>query len=136
MTPLHMATLAAAVANGGVMMKPYLAAAMVEPQGERRLLMPEAWGTIASAAESKAVGEMMRLAVEDGTAGAAAIRGAAVAGKTGTAENAAGKTHAWFIGFAPFDNPLVAVAVIVENGGGGGDVAAPLASRMLQEALN
>lgn len=136
MTPLHMATLAAAVANGGVMMKPYLAAAIVEPQGERRLLMPEAWGTIASAAEAKAVGKMMRLAVEEGTAGAAAIRGASVAGKTGTAENAAGKTHAWFIGFAPFDNPTVAVAVIVENGGGGGDVAAPLASRMLQEVLN
>ena len=117
-------------------MKPYLAAALVEAQGERRLITPEVWGTIASATEAQTVGKMMRLAVEEGTAGAAAIRGASVAGKTGTAENAAGKTHAWFIGFAPFDNPKVAVAVIVENGGGGGDVAAPLASRMLQEALN
>lgn len=135
-TPLHMASLAAAIANGGVMMKPYLAASLIEEQGERRLIAPSDWGTIASAAEAKAVGRMMVLAVEDGTAGAAAVSGVTVAGKTGTAENAAGKTHAWFIGYAPFENPEVAIAVIVENSGGGGSVAAPLASRMLQEALN
>jgi len=50
-----------------------------------------------------------------------------VAGKTGTAQNPQGKSHAWFIGFAPFDSPKVAIVVFVENGGGGGAVAAPKA---------
>ena len=56
----------------------------------------------------------------------------AVAGKTGTAQNPHGESHAWFIGFAPFDKPEVAVCVFVENGGGGGAVAAPLAGEMLK----
>jgi len=56
-----------------------------------------------------------------------------VAGKTGTAQNPHGDSHAWFIGFAPYENPVIAIAVIVENGGGGGAVAAPLANLILEK---
>ena len=136
MTPLHMATLAAAVANDGVMMQPDRAEKFRAGQGERNLAAPAEWGRIASPAQAKAVGQMMALAVEAGTAGGAAVRGVTVAGKTGTAENAAGRTHAWFIGFAPLEKPAVAIAVLVENAGGGGAVAAPLAASLLQAALN
>ncbi len=135
-TPLHMAALAAAVANDGVMMRPYLVSALQEEGGSRRLAAPAPWGKIASAGQAKAVGKMMALAVREGTAGGAALRGVTVAGKTGTAENAAGQPHAWFIGFAPLEKPSVAIAVLVENGGGGGAVAAPIAARLLQAALD
>ncbi len=54
-----------------------------------------------------------------------------VAGKTGTAQNPHGKSHAWFIGFAPYEQPEIAFCVLVENGGGGGAVAAPIARRIV-----
>jgi peptidoglycan glycosyltransferase len=73
--------------------------------------------------------------VQRGTGTAAQIPGVTVAGKTGTAENPHGKTHAWFIAFAPAERPTVALAVIVENGGVGGDVAAPIAQQVLRAAL-
>jgi len=80
--------------------------------------------------------------VESGTGKAAQIRGVTVAGKTGTAETGNGTPpHAWFVGFAPADNPVVAVAVIVENGGSmgseatGGRIAAPIAKSVMQKAL-
>src|SRR4029079_10850352 len=65
----------------------------------------------------------------------AKISGIHVAGKTGTAENPAGPPPGWFIGFAPAENPVVAVAVIIENAGQGGVDAAPLGGRVMQAAL-
>ena len=80
--------------------------------------------------------QMMQGVVTSGTGTAAQIPGVAVAGKTGTAENVPGKpTHAWFIAFAPAQNPRIAVAVIVENGGVGGTAAAPIARQVMQAAL-
>ena len=79
---------------------------------------------------------MMVLVVKSGSGTRAAIQGVSVAGKTGTAE--AGKsvqTHAWFIAFAPADNPRVAIAIVLENAGVGGQVAAPAAKPVLQTAL-
>jgi peptidoglycan glycosyltransferase len=64
------------------------------------------------------------------------VAGIAVAGKTGTAENPHGQPHAWFIGFAPADNPVIAVAVIIENGGGGGEMAAPVARQIFSELIH
>jgi peptidoglycan glycosyltransferase len=78
----------------------------------------------------------MTAVVARGTGGAAAVSGVAVAGKTGTAENPHGAPHAWFVGYAPAGKPKVAVAILLENAGGGGAYAAPLASRLLQEALS
>ena len=76
----------------------------------------------------------MALAVEEGT-GTAARGEPPVAGKTGTAEVAGKPPHAWFIGFAPADRPRVAAAVVVEHGGSGGRVAAPIAAKILRAAL-
>ena len=78
----------------------------------------------------------MIAAVVRGTGTAAALPGVQVAGKTGTATNPAGSAHAWFVAFAPADAPRIALAVIVENGGYGGDVAAPIARRVLAVALH
>jgi peptidoglycan glycosyltransferase len=74
-------------------------------------------------------------AVASGTGTAAALPGVTVAGKTGTATNPAGRSHAWFVAFAPAESPRVAVAIVVENAGYGGAVAAPIARRVLAAAL-
>ena len=73
--------------------------------------------------------------VTSGTGTSAALPGVQVAGKTGTAEVANAQPHSWFAGFAPAENPKVAVAVLVENGGTGGAVAAPIARAVMAAAL-
>ncbi|MGH7682933.1 MAG: penicillin-binding transpeptidase domain-containing protein, partial [Vulcanimicrobiaceae bacterium] len=77
----------------------------------------------------------MRAVVQRGTGTAANLPGVAVAGKTGTATNPSGRAHAWFVAFAPAQAPRVAVAIVVENGGYGGSVAAPIARDVLRVAL-
>lgn len=88
-----------------------------------------------SPSAARAVTEGMVLAVEDGTARQAAVAGVRVAGKTGTAQNPHGEPHAWFIGFAPAFRPEVAVAVVIEGGGSGGRVAAPVGRDVMLAAL-
>jgi penicillin-binding protein 2 len=80
----------------------------------------------------------MRRAVMEpgGTGGLARIPGIQVAGKTGTAQNPHGPDHAWFVGFAPFDHPRIAIAVLVENAGYGGAFAAPIAGKCMERYLN
>ena len=75
----------------------------------------------------------MREVVDGGTGWRGGVYGIEVAGKTGTAQNPHGDDHAWFIGFAPYENPEIAFAIIIENGGGGGSVAAPLANLVLEK---
>ncbi len=135
-TPLRMAMLAAAFANGGIILKPYLAAGVTAPDGTAlKKFGSSEFVAAASAATAAEVNGMMQTVVREGTGYAARIGGVKVAGKTGTAENPHGEPHAWFIGFAPADEPVIAVAVIVENGGGGGDVAAPIARQVMARAL-
>jgi peptidoglycan glycosyltransferase len=135
-TPLQMALVAAAVANEGVLMKPLLglssgpdggaAERLEEPNGRR--VIDE---TVAAQME-----DMMVSVVDAGQAPGAEIDGVRVAGKTGTAETGVeGQTHAWFISFAPADDPVIAVAVLVEFGGQGSRVAAPIAGEVMREAL-
>lgn len=135
-TPLRMAMLASTFANNGIMMKPYVVQKIVAPEGTLlRETKPEIW---LSPVESKLAGQiadMMVSVVAEGTGSAAALRGIQVAGKTGTAENPHGASHAWFIGFAPAEDPQVAIAVVVENAGAGGSVAAPIARQILLQAL-
>ncbi len=124
-SPAHLATIAAAVANRGLAMRPRLLAQ--EP--------PAPLGQYMSPQTAARLAGMMRKVVTEGTG--RGINGAdlAIAGKTGTAENPGGTAHSWFIGFAPAADPTLAVAVLVEHGGFGASVAAPIARDLLVKAL-
>ncbi len=136
-TPMQAAMIAAAVANGGTLMKPYLVDQLLAPD----LTVidetdPEEMSEPISEQTADQLTEMMLSVVTNGSGRAARIGGVEVAGKTGTAENA-GPDHNWFIGFAPADEPRIAVAVFVRNGGGtGGDVSAPIARQVIQAHLD
>jgi len=135
-TPLRMAMLASTFANKGVTMKPYIVSKIITHDGSTiKNYTPEEWLKPTSPQIAELVGKMMVTVVNEGTGSAARLSGVQVAGKTGTAENPHGASHAWFIGFAPADAPQVAIAVIVENGGAGGGVAAPVARQILAHAL-
>jgi peptidoglycan glycosyltransferase len=138
-TPLQMAMVASAMANGGRVMKPYLVKRVITPDGVVvRQQRPEELGSVASAYVSSEVGRMMQNVVKEGTAAQAGLSGLSVAGKTGTAETGTqGLNDAWFIGYAPADNPKVAVAVVIEDSSGtGGQVAAPIAGVVIRTALS
>jgi peptidoglycan glycosyltransferase len=136
-TPLQMAMVAAGIANGGVVMKPYLVAQ--ERASDSSVLSQATPAELGRAVSPTVAGElttMMEGVVNSGTGTAARISGIDVAGKTGTAENVPGKpTHAWFISFAPAQDPQVAIAVVVENAGTGGVYAAPIAKQVMQAVL-
>ena len=134
-TPLRMALVAATVASGGNEPRPYLVRALRDAGRDRRVAVPEPLATPISADVAADVRRMMVAVVERGTGTAAALPNAQVAGKTGTATNSAGRSHAWFVAFAPADAPRVAVAIVVENAGYGGVVAAPIARRVIATAL-
>jgi penicillin-binding protein A len=142
-TPLQMAMVAAGVGNGGRVMRPYLVKQVQAP--DLRVLdvaEAEVYSEAVSSAVAAQLTAMMERVVTDGSARAAQISGVRVAGKTGTAQHAVGKDpHTWFIGFAPADDPQVAIAVIVEEGGDagseatGGRVSAPIARAVMQAVL-
>ncbi len=135
-TPLRMAMLASTFANKGTIMKPYLVQRITAPDGELiNETSPEKWLSPVSVTLAEQVGSMMVGVVNEGTGTAAAVRGVQVAGKTGTAENPHGAPHAWFIGYAPAENPQIAIVVIVENAGSGGGIAAPIARQIFVQAL-
>jgi peptidoglycan glycosyltransferase len=136
-TPLQMAMVAAGVANHGIVMKPHLVAKTLAPDlSTLSVTRPEELGRAVSTTVATQLTQMMQGVVQSGTGTAAQIPGVAVAGKTGTAENVPGQpTHAWFICFAPAQNPQVAVAVIVEHGGTGGTAAAPIARQVMGAVL-
>lgn len=136
-TPLVMAMTAAAVANGGDVMLPRIVDQIFDVEGETtESFGPQRTGRAMSAATAAVIAQMMERAVTDGTGTRAAVPGIRVAGKTGTAQGAAGP-QAWFVGFAPVDDPVIALAVIVEEGGAagesgtGGSVAAPIAAQII-----
>ncbi len=136
LTPLQAAMIASAVANDGTLMSPYLVDQVRAPDlSVIDQTDPEELSEPVSAEVADGLTEMMVSVVEDGSGRRAQIPGVPVAGKTGTAENA-GPDHNWFIGFAPADDPQIAVAVFVANGGGtGGDVSAPIAREVMQAYL-
>ncbi|GII56165.1 penicillin-binding protein A [Planotetraspora thailandica] len=142
MTPLQMAMVAAGIANKGVVMQPYLVNKIMGPDGsEITATDPEEFTDAVSPEVASELTKMMVNVVRSGTGTAAQIPGITVAGKTGTAETSPGKpSHAWFISFAPADNPKVAVAVFVESGSAGtdasgGTIAAPIARDVMQAVL-
>ncbi|MEY2568854.1 MAG: penicillin-binding protein [Actinomycetota bacterium] len=141
-TPLQMALVAAAIGNHGIAMKPHVMREIRDDQGGKvgGYDVGE-WIKATSPETAAAVRDMMIGVVNGGTATRAAIPGIQVAAKTGTAQTTGNDAHAWLIGFAPADNPTVAVAVIVESQPGvseatGGRVAAPIARTVMQAALS
>ncbi len=143
-TPLQVAMTSAAVANKGILMQPNLVEKITAPDlTEIKSFLPQVYNTPISEATAATLTEMMVEDVNNGAASNARIEGIDVAGKTGTAENGEGDPYTlWFTGFAPADDPQVAVAVVVENGGGfgqsafGNTVAAPIAKKVLEAVLN
>jgi cell division protein FtsI/penicillin-binding protein 2 len=137
-TPMEMALVAAGVANGGRVMAPRLISRVTDSSGKPTLLLgdPTVWTKACDPAVATMVRDLMIQAVRSGSGTRAAIKGVQVAGKTGTAEVGRGLgTHAWFIAFAPADAPTVALAIVLENAGVGGQVAAPAAKPVLEAAL-
>ena len=139
-TPLQMALVAAAVANGGVQMRPTVIQKVLSPSGNViKQLHPHVLRVATSPSTAGALKNMMVEVVQAGTGTQAQIPGVVVAGKTGTAETCACNTvyDAWFIFFAPADHPTVAGAVVVENQnkGFGGAIAAPIAKQLMQAIL-
>lgn len=135
-TPLQMALVAATVANDGVLMRPHL---VLEATGKSGVttINPSVIQQVVAPGVAQEISAAMRLAVAGQigqvfTAGAN-LRGLAVAGKSGTAELDAGQSpHSWFIGFAPVEDPQVAIAVLVERSGGGNVKASPIAGDLLR----
>jgi peptidoglycan glycosyltransferase len=137
-TPLQMAEVAAAVANDGELMEPRLWSKVIDTDGREEELDPERMSRVMSDDTANELTEMMTDVVNEGTGGAAALADDQVAGKTGTAEIDIENdiNQAWFIGFAPADDPRIAVAATVERTGGfGGDVAAPIAQSVMEVLL-
>jgi penicillin-binding protein A len=141
-TPLQMAMVAAAVANNGTLMKPYFVAKVVDQDGRTvKTTTPSVYNEVMKPSTAQALSQMMRRVVEEGTGTPAQLGGISVAGKTGTASigtPGSGLTEPWFIGFAPANNPQVAVAVTIAKtqGGFGGTVAAPIAKAVIQTLLS
>lgn len=152
-TPLQQANMMAAVANGGMLLKPYLVKRIEEPDGKTvKEFFPEIRGQIAG---SSANLEVIRNALRDvvngarGTGKRSRLKNIIVSGKTGTVQVVRMKSneelekedeipykyrdHAWFVAFAPYEKPEIAVAVLVEHGGHGGTTAAPIAQKIFKK---
>lgn len=137
-TPLHMCMVASAVANDGVMMEPYTVMRTVSANG---IMRTEAESRVYKTAMKPEAAQVlkgyMRTVVQSGTGTAAQIPGVQVCGKTGSAEvDTQENTNAWFVGFIDNDAHSYAISVVVEDAGGGGSVAAPIAKQVFQWMLN
>ncbi len=139
-TPLQMALVAATVANGGELMRPRLVTGIIGEGGGRRDIGASSLGRVIDPDDAAAITQAMVAAVEGDlgrlfTSGAR-VPGVVTAGKSGTAElGGSGEPHSWFIGFAPAETPRIAIAVIVEQGGRGGEAAAPIAGELMARYL-
>lgn len=144
-TPLQLVRVAAAIANGGRLVRPRLVRRIVHPDGRVDVVVPAPPDRVLSEATARSVRDLLVGAVERGTGKKATIPGFVVAGKTGTAQKAGvggyqrGKYVASFVGFAPGENPKIVGLVLIEEPKGGryygGDIAAPVFSRVVSQAL-
>ena len=132
MTPLHLNMITCAVANSGILMKPHLAEELRDANGRvLRTYDPEQYGALMTEEVSDTLREFMRAVVTDGTARSLKGRDYEAAGKTGSAEFDNNKSsHAWFTGFAPYDDPQVSVTVLIEGKGMGSSYAVPVAGQI------
>jgi len=144
-SPLQMAMVSSAIANGGVLMKPNLVQSVTSPDLTVKQSSPVQYGTPISSDIASTLTSLMVNNVDNGAASNARISGVQVAGKTGTAQNGSRNQlpyTLWFTGFAPADDPQVAVAVVVQDGGGigqagfGNTLAAPIAKKVIEAVLS
>ncbi len=135
-TPLHMCMISAAIANNGVMMEPRLLTRVESPSGTVRLRYAQkVYRTACTAEVASVIQGYMKDVVQNGTGTRARVDGLTIAGKTGSAEgnvNGRAVTHAWFTGYIDSDALPYAVCVMVEEGGSGGSVAAPVAQKVFE----
>jgi len=145
-TPIQMALVAAAVANDGNIMIPFVVGDVFTHDGKiESTTEPTLWRRAISPATAAVLSDLMEQAVLSGTGHNAAVPGVRVAGKTGTAEVTGSAPYVWFVGFAPVDpvpgERRIALAIVLEDGGpagetaSGGSVAAPIAARMFETYL-
>ncbi len=134
-TPLQLAQFAMMIANKGVYYQPHLLNYLVSHTTGSKTPFPSNTKYITGLSDVNydIVREAMRQVVDGGTGWSGKVPGIEMAGKTGSAQNPHGDSHAWFMAFAPFKLPEVSIAVIVENGGGGGAVAAPIVRKFLEK---
>lgn len=137
-TPLHSALIASAIANGGKMMKPYLVEGVESSAGTVvEKTKASVLETAMTEEQAAIIKEYMEEVVNSGTATALKNSSYQAAGKTGSAEfDSSSSSHAWFVGFAPANNPQIAISVIVENVGTGSEYAVPIAKKMFESYLN
>lgn len=132
----EMALVAATIANGGTMMQPQL---VNEVRSQDGIILdratPQTRNRVMPSEQARQLTSMMELVMTEGTAQSGQLPGVEIAGKTGTAETGSGPPHSWFIAFAPADDPTIAVAVLVENGGDGESAALPIARDMIRTHL-
>jgi len=131
LTPLQLALMTAEVARNGAPLRAHLLQAVKGGEPVRRGVPPHP-GFAADARTWDAVHEALERVVREGTGTAARVPGVRVAGKTGTSQNPHGEDHALFVCYAPADDPQIALAVVAENSGHGGSVAAPIAGHVLR----
>jgi peptidoglycan glycosyltransferase len=133
-TPMRMALIGATIADNGTTPRPYVVRRIAGAETSLAV-QPETEAQPISSATAQEVRDLMIQVVKRGTGTAAQLPNVTVAGKTGTATNPHGASHAWFVAFAPAENPRVAVAIVIENVGYGGTYAAPVAREVLRVAL-
>ena len=136
-TPLHLNMVTAAIANKGVMMKSYVVDHLVSENGNViRQYEPKEAGSVMTEDEASTLKSFMKEVVRTGTATSLNGLSYGVAGKTGSAEyDSTKRSHAWFTGFAPADDPKICVTVIVESVGTGSEYAVPIAKKIFQSYL-
>jgi penicillin-binding protein 2 len=135
LTPLQVHNLITTIATEGEVYKLHLAKKIISVDGNTvEEIKPEIYRKVDFSSDTfKIIKEGLRQTILKGTGWRVNIKELAVAGKTGTAQNPQGETHAWFIGFAPYEDPEICITIFLENGGEGGEVATPIARAMLEK---
>ncbi len=137
-TPMHMAMITSAIANGGTAMKPYLVDEIQSYEGNRvKKYTPKTYGTLMTEQEAQTLNALMQEVTASGTARSLSGAGYTVAGKTGSAEHAGSDIpHSWFVGFSNVEDPDIVVSIISEGSGTGSQVAVPIAKKIFDAYYN
>lgn len=136
-TPLHNALITSSIANGGILMKPYLIDHIQDYKGKiMSKNLPKAYGTLLDTERTRTLTKYMSEVINKGTGKQGASENYQIAAKTGSAENPFGNAHAWYVGFAPAENPEIVLAIIIENAGSSSQTSVPIAKTLFDIYLS